>query len=449
MPLRLAYVILANQVVLGYVLCSINKQLDRAMDHFRYQNHILYAEDVPIPRIAEEVGTPFYCYSSATLTRHYTVFAEAFSAIPTLVCYSVKANSNLAVLKTLANCGSGADVVSEGEIRRARAASISANKIVFSGVGKTKEEMAYALDEGILQFNVESVAELEALNEVAISKNTQAPIAFRINPDVDAGSNDKITTGRKEDKFGIAWEQARDIYASAGKMDGIRVEAINTHIGSQLVRLEPFQAAFRRIRELVQLLRQDGHNITRLDLGGGLGIPYDQENPPSPADYAAMTIAEVKDLDCSLIFEPGRLIAGNSGILVSKVIYLKDTGHRHFAIIDAAMNDLVRPSMYDAYHEIIPVQHAEKNVESIAYDVVGPVCETGDTFARLRELPVLSQGDLVAFRTCGAYGAVMASTYNSRLMIPEILVNGKDFATIRPRPTYDDMLQKDVLPEWV
>lgn len=416
------------------------------MDHFTYKNNYLHAEDVAIEKIAEEVGTPFYCYSKATLTRHYNVFADAFSAVDTTICFAVKANSNLAVLKTLADLGAGGDCVSEGEIRRCLAAGISAGKIVFSGVGKTKSELAYALKQGIMQINIESEAELEALNEVAKSLGVKASVAFRVNPDVDAGTHDKISTGRKEDKFGIDLHNARAIYAKAAKMEGIKIRAVATHIGSQLVSLAPFEKAFSKIKELVITLRADGHEISHLDLGGGLGIPYKQQDIPSPAEYAKMTIKTVKELGCKLAFEPGRLICGNAGILVAQVIYLKKGDNRNFLIVDAAMNDLIRPTLYDAHHDIIPV--VKGNGHEVNMDIVGPICETGDVFAKNRKLPEMAGGDLIAIRSCGAYGAVMSSEYNSRLLIPEVMVNEDKYAVIRPRESYDDMLGRDRIPEW-
>lgn len=418
------------------------------MDHFSYKNQELFAEQMRIQTIAEQVGTPFYCYSTATLTRHYHVFADAFKAVPTTICFAIKANSNLSVLKTLAKEGAGGDAVSEGEIRRAIAADIPANKIVFSGVGKTQSEMAYALEEGIMQFNVESENELHDLNQVAQSKGVKAPIAIRINPDVDAKTHAKISTGKKENKFGIAWEQAESMYQLAGSLPHIDVQAISTHIGSQLLELEPFQHAFRKITELVTRLRQQGHQIKRLDLGGGLGIPYAGELPPTPADYAAMTIEAVKHLDCELVFEPGRLIAGNAGILVSSVVYVKESQERIFTILDAAMNDLIRPSLYDAYHEIIPVVQEESRAVYTS-DIVGPVCETGDTFCKDYTMQQLQKGELVAFRSAGAYGAVMANTYNSRLLVPEILVKEDQFAVVRPRKSYEALLRDDKIATWL
>lgn len=416
------------------------------MDHFNYKEGELFAEDVAVKDIARAVGTPFYCYSTATLTRHYNVFAQSLKDVKATICFAVKANSNLAVLRTLANLGAGGDCVSEGEIRRCLAAGIPAGKIVFSGVGKSKDELAFALEKKVMQINVESDAELESLNEVAKSMGVKAPVSFRINPDIDAGTHDKISTGKKEHKFGISYEHARDIYKKASKMENIHIRGIATHIGSQLVELEPFKAAFAKIRELVGVLRADGHDISHLDLGGGLGIPYKEQTPPSPDEYAKMVIKATEGLNCELAFEPGRLIAGNAGILVSEVIYLKKTAHRNFLVIDAAMNDLIRPTLYDAYHEIVPVNQAICDVQM---DIVGPICETGDVFAKERKLPELDPKDLVAIRSCGAYGAVMSCEYNSRLLIPEVMVNGDKFAVIRKRLTYADMLDKDTIPNWL
>ncbi|MDA0781624.1 MAG: diaminopimelate decarboxylase [Rickettsiales bacterium] len=416
------------------------------MDHFNYKNGELFAENVAIKEIAKKVGTPFYCYSTATLERHYNVFADALKDVNATICFAVKANSNLAVLKTLANLGAGGDCVSEGEIRRCLTAGIAADKIVFSGVGKTKSELVFALKNNVMQINVESEVELESLNEVASSLNVKAPVSFRVNPDIDAGTHDKISTGRKEDKFGISYEQAREIYSKAAKMEHIHIRGVATHIGSQLIELKPFKAAFAKIRSLVEDLRADGHNISHLDLGGGLGIPYKDQLPPSPDEYAKMVIEATDGLGCELAFEPGRLIAGNAGILVSEVIYLKKTAHRNFLVIDAAMNDLIRPTLYDAYHEIIPVDE-KPNV--LQMDIVGPICETGDVFGKERKLPELIAGDLIAIRSCGAYGAVMSSEYNSRLLIPEVMVNDDKFAVIREREDYEDMLKKDKLPNWL
>jgi len=418
------------------------------MDYFNYKKGQLYAEKVPLAKIAAAVGTPFYCYSSATLTRHYKVFSESLAPLDRLVCYAVKANSNIAVIKTLAELGAGADVVSEGEIRRALAAGISAKKIVFSGIGKTKEELVFALKTGIYQFNVESESELFTLDEVAQHLGKKAPVAFRVNPDVDSKSHKKISTGRKEDKFGIAFADALRIYAQTKRLKNIDVKGISTHIGSQITEIKPFVQAFTKIRELAEELLRRGANIERIDLGGGLGIPYyGSDNPPSPRDYADAVKKAMHGLDCKFIFEPGRMIAGNSGILVAKLTYVKDTGDRIFYVLDAGMNDLIRPSFYDAYHEIITVK--KNTVKKQLVDIVGPVCETGDVFAIQREMPAMKSGDLVAFRTAGAYGTTMSSTYNSRLLIPEILVKGDKFAVIRKRPSYNAMLKSETIPGWL
>lgn len=418
------------------------------MDHFNYRNGVLHAEDVNLKDIAAQVGTPFYCYSTATLKRHYQVFAESFSSVDATICFAVKSNSNQAVIKTLASLGAGGDCVSEGEIRRCLAAGIPASKIVFSGVGKTKAEIAFALNKGIMQINIESIEELESVNEVAKSLNIKAPIAFRVNPDIDAGSHDKISTGRKEDKFGIAWDQIRDVYKKAATMPDINIRGVATHIGSQLTSLEPFKKAFEKIVNLVKTLRLDGHVIEHLDLGGGLGIPYEVQDIPSPAEYAKMTIEVTKDLGCKLAFEPGRLICGNAGILVSEVTYLKKTEHKNFLVIDAGMNDLIRPSMYGAYHDIVTVDENDgKNLLDL--DVVGPICETGDIFGKDRKFPDMKEGELVAIRSCGAYGAVMSSEYNTRAITPEVMVNGDKFAVVKERETYEQIISKDKLPDWL
>ena len=410
----------------------------------------MHVEDLSIGEIAAQVGTPFYCYSTETLIRHYNVFCQAFTGHDFLLCYSVKANSNQAIIKTLAAQGSGADVVSEGELLRALKAGIPAAKIVYSGVAKTEREMTFALKQDIFQFNVESEPELHQLSRIAKAMGKEAAIAFRVNPDVDAKTHAKISTGKSENKFGIPWNRARKIYAEAAALPGIRLQGIDLHIGSQLTDLAPFAEAFRRMAILIGQLRADGHDISVLDLGGGLGIPYDREEvtkPPLPLEYGEMVKKILGHLGCKIIIEPGRLLVGNAGILVSKVIYVKHGEGRKFLIIDAAMNDLVRPSMYDAYHEIVPVR--ENGAVVLPYDVVGPVCETGDTFARARELPELKSGDLVVIRSAGAYGAVMSSTYNTRLLIPEVLVKGGDYAIIRPRPDYDDIIGLDDLPPWL
>jgi len=421
------------------------------MNHFGYKNGRLHAEDVPLATIAGAVGTPFYCYSTATLERHYRVFADAFAGENALVCYSLKGNSNQAVIATLASLGAGADVVSEGELRRALLAGIPAERIVFSGVGKIAREIAFALDAGIHQFNVESEPELEVLSAIAATRGLRAPVAFRVNPDVDAQTHAKISTGKKENKFGVAWDKAQALYARAARLPGIEVVGVDVHIGSQLTRLEPFAAAFARIADLVRALRADGHNIRRIDLGGGLGVPYDSaaEAPPPPSDYAAVVRQALAGLDCQLIFEPGRLIVGNAGILVSSVVYVKDQEERRFVILDAAMNDLIRPSLYDAFHEIIPVIEPPPGTNRAPVDVVGPVCESGDSFALERPMPPVAAGELVAILTAGAYGAVMASTYNTRLLIPEVLVNGADWSVVRPRQTYEELIGQDRLPDWL
>ena len=421
------------------------------MDHFLYRNGHLHAEDVPLAEIAASVGTPFYCYSTATLTRHYHLFTEALSPLPHLVCFAIKSLSNIAVLKTLGDLGAGMDVVSAGEYLRAKAAGVPGDRIVFSGVGKTREEMRMALTGGIRQFNVESEPELSALSEVAHSLGLTAPITIRVNPDVDARTHEKIATGRSDNKFGIPISRASDVYAEAAKLPGLKVIGIDVHIGSQLTELEPFEQAYLKVADLTLRLRSEGHTITRLDLGGGLGIPYERSNaaPPLPADYAALIKRTVGHLGCEIEIEPGRLISGNAGVLVSKVIYVKHGEGRDFLILDAAMNDLVRPSMYGAHHDIDPLVQAAPGMENNPYDVVGPVCETGDTFAKGRNLAPLKPGDLVAFRSAGAYGAVMASEYNSRPLIPEVLVKDDQFAVIRARPTYDEMLKRDSIPEWL
>ena len=386
------------------------------MDHFLYRDGILHAEDVPLPEIAAEVGTPVYVYSTATLERHYRLFTEALDPLPHLVCFAVKSNGNLAVLKLLGDLGAGMDVVSAGEYLRARAAGVPGDRIVFSGVGKTREEMRIALQGGIRQFNVESEPELRALSDVASSMGAVAPITIRVNPDVDARTHEKIATGKKDNKFGIPIGRARAVYAEAARLPGIEVVGIDVHIGSQLTDLEPFDEAYTKVAELTATLRADGHDIRRLDLGGGLGIPYTRSNeaPPLPVDYGAMVKRTVGHLGCEIEIEPGRLISGNAGVLLSSVIYVKEGQEREFLILDAAMNDLVRPSMYGAHHDILPVAEPPAGVMPQPYDVVGQVCETGDTFAKGRPLPPLAAGDLVAFRSAGAYGAVMASEYNAR-----------------------------------
>jgi diaminopimelate decarboxylase len=417
--------------------------------HFELRQGVLHAEEVPVPELAAAVGTPFYCYSTATLTRHYQVFEAAFAGVPHMICYAMKANSNQAVIATLARLGAGADVVSEGELRRALAAGVAPERILFSGVGKTEAELAFALEVGIHCFNVESEPELETLASLAQTAGRQAPVSIRINPDVDPGTHEKIATGRKEDKFGIPWSRARAVYAEAGRLAGIRIIGIDIHIGSQITALAPFDAAFARVGELVGQLRADGHVIEHVDLGGGLGIPYrtDIEPPPLPDAYAELVKRHGEALGCRVIFEPGRLIAGNGGILVTRVIYLKEGEDRIFVVVDAGMNDLIRPTLYDAYHRIAPV--AETGADAIVCDVVGPVCETGDFLARNMPLPRPRPGDLLAVYSAGAYGAVLSSTYNSRLLVPEVLVDGEHWAVVRPRPSYEELIGLDRLPPWL
>ncbi len=421
------------------------------MDHFLYRDGLLHAEDVPIPEIVSAVGTPVYVYSTGTLTRHFRLFEEALSPLPHLICFAVKSNGNLAVLRTLGNLGAGMDVVSGGEYLRAKAAGVPGDRIVFSGVGKTREEMRLALEGGIRQFNVESEPELLALSEVAAGMGATAPIAVRVNPDVDARTHEKIATGRKEDKFGIPITRSAEVYALAATLPGIAVVGIDVHIGSQLTDLAPFEQAYLKVADLTRQLRAEGHTISRLDLGGGLGIPYETSNtaPPLPIEYGEVIKRTVGDLGCEIEIEPGRLISGNAGLLVASVIYLKHGEGRDFLILDAAMNDLIRPAMYGAHHDIVPVVERAPGAELQRYDVVGPVCESGDTFARARPLPPLHAGDLVAFRSAGAYGAVMASEYNARPLVPEVLVNGDQFAVIRRRPTFDEMLARDTMPGWL
>ncbi|OWU70074.1 diaminopimelate decarboxylase [Roseovarius sp. 22II1-1F6A] len=421
------------------------------MDHFLYRDGALHAEDVPVSEIAAAVGTPFYVYSTATLTRHFQLFQDALSGLDHTICFAMKSLSNQAVLKTLADLGAGMDVVSGGEYARAVAAGVPGDRIVFSGVGKTREEMTQALQGGIRQFNVESEPEMETLSAVATELGRTAPITIRVNPDVDAKTHAKIATGKSENKFGIPISRAREVYARAAALPGLEIVGIDVHIGSQLTDIEPFRTAFTKVADLTRALRAEGHDIRRLDLGGGLGIPYTRVNeaPPLPFDYGAMIRETVGNLGCEIEIEPGRLISGNAGLLVSRVIYVKSGEDREFLILDGAMNDLLRPAMYDAHHDIVPVMEPAPGADTSAYDVVGPVCESGDTFAKGRHLPQLGAGDLVAFRSAGAYGAVMASEYNTRPLIPEVLVKGDQFAVIRPRPTFDEIIARDKLPEWL
>lgn len=421
------------------------------MDHFLYRNGALFAEDVPVAEIAAAVGTPFYVYSTATLLRHYRLFDEALEGMDHLVCYAMKANSNQAVLRTLADAGAGMDVVSAGEYLRAKAAGVPGERIVFSGVGKTAAEIRLALEGGIRQFNVESEPEMVVLDATARSMGLVAPITIRVNPDVDAKTHAKIATGKSENKFGIPIARAREVYHMAAEMPGLDVVGIDVHIGSQLTDLEPYRLAYQKVAELTEVLRGDGHTIKRLDLGGGLGIPYERSNaaPPLPTDYGKIVRETLGHLGCEIEIEPGRLIAGNAGLMVSEVIYVKSGEGRDFLILDGAMNDLIRPAMYDAWHDIVPVVEPAAGTEQQPIDIVGPVCESGDTFAKQRMMPPLNAGDLVAFRSAGAYGAVMSSEYNSRALVPEVLVKGDQFAVIRARPTFDEMINRDTIPSWL
>ena len=419
------------------------------MHHFSYKHGVLHAEDVNLKELAEEVGTPFYCYSTATLERHYKVMDEAFKGSEHLICYSIKGNSNQAVIKTLANLGAGMDVVSEGELRRALAVGVPARKIVFSGVGKTAKEMALALREGIACFNVESEPELELLSEVAQRVGQRASVSIRVNPDVDAKTHHKITTGKADNKFGISYLRASEVYARAAALPNIDVVGVDMHIGSQITELAPFEQAFKLMATLVDKLKSEGHNIRHLDLGGGLGVPYRGNNdiPPHPDEYAAMVKRTLGHLNLKYMMEPGRMIVGNAGIMVTRVIYMKENEGKHFVIQDGAMNDLMRPTLYDAYHEILSVDES-RNALSMEADVVGPVCETGDYLAKGRKLPKLQAGDLLAVMTAGAYGAVQSGTYNTRPLIPEVLVKDHKWALVRERQTYEELIGLDQLAPW-
>jgi diaminopimelate decarboxylase len=422
------------------------------MHFFSYKNGVLHAEGVALSDLAKSVETPFYCYSAATIRRHYTVFSQAVSDCDSLVCYAVKANSNQAVLTLLAGMGAGMDVVSEGELRRAHAAGTPGGRITFSGVGKTDREIALALDYGILCFNVESEPELERISEIALARGQVADIAIRVNPDVDAKTHAKISTGKSENKFGIPISVAREVYGRARKLPGVRIAGVDMHIGSQITDLAPFDNAFAILADFARQLRVDGHDIAHVDLGGGLGIPYsDRDNPESyrPELYAEIVRRHIKPLGARVIFEPGRLIVGNAGVLVTSVIYVKRGAGKNFIIVDAAMNDLVRPTLYEAHHDIFPVAAPKEGVTRIKADLVGPVCETGDFLARNRELPEPRPGDLLAVMSAGAYGAVQAGTYNSRLLVPEILVDGDRRAVIRPRSDYESLIGLDKIPTWL
>ena len=421
------------------------------MHHFAYRDGVLHAEAVDLTALAGEVGTPFYCYSTATLERHYRVFAGAFADVPSLICYAMKANSNQAVIKTLARLGAGADVVSEGELKRARTAGVAADKIMFSGVGKTARELALAVDEDILCVNVESETELELLSAIAASKERRIDVSVRVNPDVDARTHAKIATGKAENKFGIPISRARAVYAQAAKLPGVEVAGVDMHIGSQITELKPFDDAFALLSGFVRTLRGDGHTISHVDLGGGLGIPYRDGNepPPHPDEYAAVVKRATRDLDCTLIFEPGRLIVGNAGILITRVIDVKRGEAKTFVIVDAAMNDLVRPTLYDAHHDIWPVSEPGASVPRVTADVVGPVCESGDFLALDRDMVAPRPGDLLAIMSAGAYGAVQAGTYNTRALVPEVLVRDAQWAVVRPRLEVDQLIALDRLPAWL
>ncbi|HUS95167.1 MAG TPA: diaminopimelate decarboxylase [Hyphomicrobiaceae bacterium] len=421
------------------------------MHHFHYRNGALHAEDVAIAEIAAAVDTPFYCYSTATLTRHYNVLSDAFKGRAHLICYAVKANSNQAVLATMAALGAGMDVVSEGELRRARAAGVAGDRIIFAGVGKTRDEMAYALSEDIMGFNVESAAELQALSSVAKEAGRVARIAIRVNPDVDAGTHAKISTGKSENKFGVPFLEAANLYAEADRLPGISATGIHMHIGSQITNLDPFRRAFALLHDLTVELKSAGHAIEHLDLGGGLGVPYRGTNdiPPPPSEYAAVVNEALGDLGLKYVFEPGRMISANAGILVTKVIFAKPTEAKRFTIVDAAMNDLIRPTLYDAFHDVWPVDETLRQQPNVIQDIVGPICESGDYLVQDRAMPPFESDDLLALMSAGAYGAVMSSSYNSRLLIPEVLVHGQDYCVVRPRPSYDELIGLDRLPAWL
>jgi diaminopimelate decarboxylase len=421
------------------------------VNHFHYRDGVLHAEDVPVPAIAAAVGTPFYLYSTATLERHFRVFSDGLKGLDALVCYAMKANSNQAVIKTLAKLGAGADVVSEGELRRALAAGIPPSKIVFSGVGKTAREMDFALASGIHCFNVESRPELELLSARATAMGKTAPVSIRINPDVDARTHKKISTGKKENKFGIPYDEARQAYARAAELPGLKAVGIDMHIGSQIIDLEPFDESIRLLTELALTLREDGHSISHIDFGGGLGIPYRMDNdpPPLPGAYGEIVRRHAAGTGLKVICEPGRLIVGNAGVLVTSVLYVKGGDHKNFVIVDAAMNDLIRPTLYEAHHDIHPVVEPDVNAPRITADIVGPVCETGDYLALDREMELPEQGDLLSISSAGAYGAVQAGTYNTRLLVPEVLVTGGKFHIIRPRQSYEDLIGLDSVPDWL
>jgi diaminopimelate decarboxylase len=421
------------------------------MHHFNYLNEVLHAESVNLRAVAQKVGTPFYCYSSATIARHFEIFSEAFAGLDPLICFAMKANSNQAVLQTLARLGAGMDIVSEGELRRALAAGVPGCKITFSGVGKTDDEIALALEHHIFSFNVESEPELQAISRIAKSKNIEAHVSLRVNPDIDAKTHKKISTGKSENKFGVPISRARDIYVAAKSLPGIKATGIDMHIGSQITDLSPFDDAFALLSEFVAQLRSDGIDVQHLDIGGGLGIPYhfsDIADAYSPQKYADIVRKHLGDIGCKIVLEPGRLLVGNAGVLICKVLYVKHSESRTFVIVDAAMNDLIRPTLYDAHHEILPVITHESRDYWVA-DVVGPVCETGDYLALGRQMPRCQAGDLLAVMSAGAYGAVQAGTYNSRLLVPEVMAHGSDWAIVRARPTYESLIAMDSIPRWL
>ncbi|MBV1701258.1 MAG: diaminopimelate decarboxylase [Hyphomicrobiales bacterium] len=421
------------------------------MNEFTVEGGALHAEKVALADIAREVGTPFYCYSRAAFEERYQTFSSIFEGTPHLLCYAMKANSNQAILTTLARLGAGMDVVSEGELRRALAAGVPGEKIVFSGVGKTEPEMAFALDAGILCFNVESEPELEHLSQVAVAKGTRARISVRVNPDVDAGTHAKISTGTYANKFGIPIDEAPRVYERAAKLPGIEITGVDMHIGSQITDLKPFDRATARLAALARQLMGQGHKLTHIDVGGGLGVVYQRDNrpPPSPHDYAQTILKHTGGLGLKLVFEHGRLLAANSGVLVTSVIYVKQGAGKRFVIVDAAMNDLIRPTLYDAYHEITTVQSPATGAKLGKVDIVGPVCESGDYLAQNRDLPPVESGDLLAVHSAGAYGAVQAGEYNTRPLIPEVLVDGERWAVVRARPSYEAMIRADIVPPWL
>ncbi len=420
------------------------------MHHFNYENGRLHCESVDLDTIADAVGTPVYVYSTATLRRHARVIASAFEGMDCLIAYSVKANGNLAVLKTLASEGCGADVVSGGELRKALAAGIPASKIVFSGVGKTRDEMRLGLAEGIHQFNVESGAELDVLSEVASEMGKTAPITLRVNPDVAAGGHPNISTGKAGDKFGVPWGDAPALYERIKQLPGLKAVGVDVHIGSQIGDLAPMRAAFEKVVGLIKDLRAAGHELTRIDLGGGLGIPYQAaDDMPPPSDYAHMIRSVTEGLGLQVVLEPGRVIAGNAGVMVTEALYHKPAPDRTFLIIDAGMNDLMRPALYQAHHDIIPLKEPSPDAPRATYDIVGPICESTDKFATKRDMPEVSPGNRLAFMSSGAYGAVLSSQYNARPLVAEVLVDGDQFAIVRRRPSYEEMTQLEQIPDWL